>query len=84
MCEAKIVLVSLSRTLLVAANFCANQAYTENKVGHHSKVKSQGPCENELKKYCLDGGQCYYLIFVGCNCTWLYGRKRGQKYMWWG
>ena len=44
-----------------------------------SKIKSQGLCENEYRKYCLNGGDCYYLVdedIVGCNCTWLFGRKR--------
>ena len=79
MCEIKAVAVSISNILLVAASFCINQAQTENKVGHHSKIKSQGVCENEYKKYCLNGGECYYLVdedFGGCNCTWLYGGKR--------
>ena len=44
MCETKAVVVSIPLILLVAANFCIHQALTENKVGHHSKIKSQGPC----------------------------------------
>ena len=86
MCETKTVVVSISLVLLVVAGFCINQAHTENKVGHHSKIKSQGLCENEYKKYCLNGGECYYLVdedIVGCNCTWLYMRKRCENYMWW-
>ena len=86
MCETKAVVVSISLFLLVAASFCIYQAQTENKVGHPSKIKSQGPCENEYKKYCLNGGECYYLVdedTVGCNCTWLYRGKRWEKYMWW-
>ena len=86
MCEIKAVVVSISIILLVAASFCIKQAQIENKVGHHSKIKSQGPCENEYKKYCLNGGECYYLVdedIVGCNSTWLYGGKRCEKYMWW-
>ena len=86
MCEIKAVIVSISIILLVAASFCIYQAQTENKVGHHSKIKSQGPCENEYKKYCLKVGECYYLVdevIVGCNCTLLYGGKRCEKYMWW-
>ena len=73
MCETKAVVVSTSLTLLVAASFCVYKAQTESKVGHHSKIKSQGPCENEYKKYCLNGGECYYLVdedIVGCNCKW--------------
>ena len=53
MCEIKAVVVSISILLLVAASFCLHQAQTENKVGHHSKIKSRGPCENEYKKYCF-------------------------------
>ena len=59
MCEKKAVVRSMSLILLVAASFCIYQAHTENKVGHHSKIKSQGPSENEYKKYCLNGGECY-------------------------
>ena len=56
--------------------------HTENKVGHHSKIKSQGPCENEYKKYCLNDGECYYLVGEDTvGCTWLYGGKRCGKYM---
>ena len=86
MCETKAAVVSISLILLVAASFCIYGAQTENKVGHHSKIKSQGPCENEYKKYCLNGGGCYYLVdedIVGCKCTWLYGGKRCEKCMWW-
>ena len=86
MCERKAVVVSISLILLVAASFCLYQAHTENKVGHHSKINSQGPCENEYKKSCLNGRECYYLVdedILGCYCTWLYGGKRCEKYMWW-
>ena len=79
MCETKAVIASMSLILLVAASFGLYEAHTENKVGHHSKIKKQCPCENEYRKYCLNGGECYYLVdedFVGCNCTWLYGGKR--------
>ena len=86
MCETKAVVVSISLILLVAASFCIYQAHTENKLGHHSKIKSQGPCENEYKKYCLNGGESYYLVdehIVSCNITWFYGGKRCEKYKWW-
>ena len=86
MCKTKGVVVLISLTLLVAASFCIYQAHTENIVGHHSKIKSQGPCKNEYEKYCFNGGECYYLVeedIVGCNCTWLFGGKRCEKYMWW-
>ena len=83
--ETKSVVVSLSIILLVAASLCIYQAQTENKVGYHSKIKSQGPCENEYQKYCLNCGECYYLVdedIIDCNCTWLYGGKRCENYMW--
>ena len=86
MCETKALVVSISLILLAAASFCVYQAHTENKVGHHSKIKSHGPCKIEYKKYCLNGIECYYLVdedIVGCNCTWLHGGKRCEKYMWW-
>ena len=86
MSERKTVVVLISLILLVAANFCIYQAHTENKVGHNSKIKSQGPCKNEYKKSCLNGGEYYYLVdeeIVGCNCTRLYGGERCEKYMWW-
>ena len=56
MCETKPVVVSLS--LISPVSFCIYQAHTENKVGRLSKIKSQGPCENEYKKFCLNGGDC--------------------------
>ena len=86
MCDTKAVLVSLSLFLMRAASFCIYRAHTENKVGHHSKVKSQCSCENEYKKYCLNVGEGFYLIdedIVGCNCTWLYGGMRCEKYICW-
>ena len=70
MCETKAVVISIYLILLVAASFCMYQAHKEKKVEHHSKNKSQGPCENEYKKYCLIGGGCYYLVdedTVGCK-----------------
>ena len=87
MCETKAGVVAISKILLIAAGFCIYQAHTENKVGHHSKIKSQGPCENEYKKYYMNGGDCYYLVdedIVGCKCTWLYGGKCCEKYIRWG
>ena len=68
MCQTKAAVVSISLFSLVTARFCTYQANTENKVGHHSKSKYQGPSKNEYKKYCLNGGECYYLVdedFVG-------------------
>ena len=86
MCETKAVAVSILIILLVPAIFCIYVAHTENKVGHRSKIKNQGPCENQYKKFCLNGGECHYLVDedkVGCDCTWLYGGKGCENYMWW-
>ena len=86
MCETKAVVVSVPLILLVAASFCIYQTHTENKVGHHSNIKNQCPRENEYKKYCLNGGDCYDLgdeDIVGYNSTWLYAVKRCEKYMRW-
>ena len=69
---------------LVAARFCLYQAHAEDKVGHHSEVKTEGPCKNEFMKYCLNSGDCYYLVdegIVGCNLSWLCGGKRRDKYL---
>ena len=85
MCQKKAVVVSLSIFLLVAASFCIYQAQTENKVGHHSEIKSESPCNKQYKKYCLNGGESYYLVdedIVACNCTGLYGGKRCEKNLW--
>ena len=85
MCEIKTVLI-VAALLLAATSFCIYQVNSDKKVAHHSLIKSKNPCEKKYKKYCLDGGECYYLIeedIVGCNCTWLYGGKRCEKYMRW-
>ena len=70
MCETKAVPASSSLILPAAGTFCLYQAHTENKVGHHSKIKNQSPCENEYKTYCLNSGECYCVSdgdMVGCN-----------------
>ena len=85
MYNTKAVLVSLSLILLLATSFCIYQAHTENKVGHQSKIKSQCPCQNEDKTFCLNSGNWYYLVdkgIVGCKVSWLYGCGRCEKYMW--
>ena len=84
MCEIKTVLV-IAALILAATGFCKYHVDSGKKVGHHSEIKSESPCEKEYKKYCLNGGECYYLVdedIVACICTWLYGGKRCQKYMW--
>ena len=85
MCEMKTVLI-VAVFLLAAAGFYTHQVNSEMKVGQHSEIKSENPCEKGYKKYCLNGGDCYYVVYevsVACNCTWLYGRKRCEKYIWW-
>ena len=85
MCEIKTVL-NVTALLLAATGFCIYQVNSEEKVGQHSEIKTESSCEKEYKKYCLNGGECYYLVdenIVSCNCTWLYGGERCEKYMWW-
>ena len=81
MCEIKTVSI-VAVLLLAAAGFYTYQV--NPKVEQDSEIKSKSPCENEYKKYCMNGGECYYLAdedIVGCNCTWLYGGERCEKYM---
>ena len=84
MCEIKTVLI-VAALLLAATGFCIHQVNSEKKVEHHSEIKSESPCEKEYKKYCMNGGEGFYLVdedTVACNCTWMYGGKRCEKYMW--
>ena len=86
MCEMKTVLVSLCLILLVIASFCMYWVYPEKNMGQNSEIKIQNPCEIEYRKCCLNGGEYYYIIdedIVGCDCTWVYGGKRCECYMWW-
>ena len=83
MCEMNKVLVSVCLILLVTSSFCMYWVYREKKMGQYREIKIQNPCEIE-SKYCLNGGECYNLIdedIVGC--TWLYGRKRCERFIWW-
>ena len=83
--ERKAVVKTISTNLLIAASFCIYRAHTEKKMGHHNEIKSQNPCEKVYENYCLNGGECFYLVDednVGCICTWRYGGKC-EKYMWW-
>ena len=85
MCEIKTV-IFVAALLLATTRFCINQVKSEKKVGQHSEIKSGSPCEKKYKKSCMNGGDCFFLVdedIVGCNCTWLYGGKRCEKYMWW-
>ena len=71
MCEIETVL-TVTALLLVATGFCIYQVKSEKKVGHHSEIKSEIPCEKESKKYCFNDGECCYPDdeeIVGCNCT---------------
>ena len=77
MCEIKTVLF-VAALLSAATCFCIYQV--NPKVGHHSEIKSESPGGEEYKKYCLNGGECYYLDIVGCNCTWLNGGKRCELF----
>ena len=84
MCEIKTVLI-VAALVLTVPGFCIYQTNTEKKVEHHSEIKSEGPCEKEYKKYCMNGGECFYLVdedIAACNCTWTYGGKRCEKYLW--
>ena len=46
MCEIKTVLFG-AVLLLAAAGFYTYQVNSETKVGHHSEIKSEIPCEKE-------------------------------------
>ena len=84
MCEIKTVLV-VAALLITVTGFCINQTKTEKKVGHHSEIRSEGLCKKEYKKYCLIGGECFYLVdedIAACNCTWMYEGKRCEKHKW--
>ena len=80
----KTVLVPVCLILLVTASFCMYCVYPEKNVGQYSEIETENLCKNEYKKYCLNGGECFYFIdedIVGC--TWCYGGKRCKKNMWW-
>ena len=52
--EIKTVLI-VAAVLIAATGFCTYQVNSEKKVGHHSEIKSESPCEKKFKKYCLNG-----------------------------
>ena len=82
MCEIKTVLF-VAVLLIAAAGFQTCQV--NSKVEQHSEIKSESLCDKEYKKYCMNGGECFYLVdedIAACNCTWMYGRKRCEKYLW--
>ena len=64
MCEIK-TLLTVAVLLLAVTGFCIYQA--NPKVGQHSEIKSESPCEKGYRKYCLDGGECYYLVDEDCG-----------------
>ena len=85
MCGIKNVLI-VAASPLEATGFCIYQIKSGKKVGHYSEIKNGSLCEKEYKQFCLNGGECYYLVdedIVACNCTWLYGGKPCKKYMCW-
>ena len=86
MCDIKNVF-TIAALLLAKTVFCIYQLKSEKKVAHNSENKTESPCEKEYKNFCLDGGECYYLVdedIIGCSCTWLFGGKKiCEKYMWW-
>ena len=84
MCENKTVLI-VAVLLLAATGLCIYQVKFEMKVEQHSEIKSESPCEKEYKKYCMNGGECFYLVdedIAACNCRWMYGGKRCEKCLW--
>ena len=75
MFEIKTV-INVAALVSAATGLCINQVNSGNKLGHHSEIKKESPCEKEYKNYCLNGCECYYLTdedIVACKCTWLYG-----------
>ena len=85
MCEIKTVLF-VAALILAATGFCIYRVSSGKKVGHNSETKSESLCEKVHKKFCLNGGDCYYLVdedVAACDCTWLYGREHCEKYIWW-
>ena len=82
MCEIKTVII-VAALFLAVTGFCIYQ--TKPKVVHPSEIKSGSPCEKEYKKYCLNGGECFYLVdkdIAACNCSCMYGGKRCEMYLW--
>ena len=85
MCEIKTVII-VAVLLLAVTGFCIYQVKSEKKVGQHSEIKNESPCEKKCKKDCLGRADCYYLVDednLACNCTSLFGGKRREKHMWW-
>ena len=71
MCDIRSVLI-VAVLLSAAAGFYTYQVNSETKLGQRSEIKSKSPCQKEYKKYCFNGGECYYRVddnIVDCNCT---------------
>ena len=84
MCEIKTESI-VAVLLLAAAGVYTYQVNSEAKVGQHSEIKIESSCEKENKKFCLNGGECFYPVdedIAARNCTWMYGGKLCEKYMW--
>ena len=56
MCEIKTV-VTVAALLIAATGFCIYQVNSEIEMGHHSEIKSESPCEEDYKKYCLNSAE---------------------------
>ena len=68
MCEIKTVLI-VAALLLAVTGFCIYQV--SPRVGHNSEIKSESPCQKEYEKYCLSGGECYYLDDEDIVTLWI-------------
>ena len=80
-----ISVIIVAALLLAVTGFLISLVNSEKKVGNHSEIKSESPCEKEYKKYCLNGGESSYLDdedIVACNHKWLFEGKRCEKYIW--
>ena len=82
MCVLKIL---ICLTLLASASVCIYYVNNDKKMEQQSVTNEESPCEKEYKGYCLNG-ECYNLEeegIIGCTCSWFYGGKRCEKYLWW-
>ena len=64
----KTVRISVSKVSQLGAGFLPYQVHSEAKLGHHSEIRNQRPCDTECKDYCLIGN-CSHLVgedIVGC------------------
>ena len=79
MCDIKFFLMPVCLILLVTASICTYRVFPDKKkLRQYSEVNKQIPSEIEYKDYCLNSGECYYLInevFDGCICTWFTEEK---------